>query len=103
VNSAINTSIINAFLIMLNVILLLYDFHKLKFIFDEGSDFLKARTVRRTDRSADLIVIAGMLICLFSPAMQPVSRSASYLMAAVGIVVCVMPVLIKRRTGRRVS
>src|SRR4249919_3756052 len=47
VNSMINTSIIVAVLILLNVVLLLHDFHKLKFIFDESNEFLKTRKVRR--------------------------------------------------------
>lgn len=103
INSAFNTSIIIAFLLLLNAALLFYDFHKLKFIFDENADFLKTRKVKRRNRMADVIVMAGMLICLISPLLFSVNKMASYGVVAIGLMVCMIPLFLKRKTKRSVN
>lgn len=101
VNSAINTSIINGVLIILNLALLLHDFHKLKFIFYESHEFLRTRKVRRANRFADLAVLGGMMLCLLGPVLFQLSKYLTYAFVIAGILVCMIPLLLKEKGGRR--
>lgn len=97
VNSMINTSIIVAILILLNIVLLLHDFHKLKFIFDESNDFLRTRKVRRKNHAADYLVIGGMLLCLISPPLYSVNRMIAYAIVITGLFICLLAVFMKKK------
>ena len=97
VNSPINTSIIIAVLILLNVVLLLNDFHKLKFIFDESDGFFETRKVKRKNQLADYIVVAGMLLCLLSPVLYSINKTIAYAIVIAGLVVCLVPPFVKKK------
>jgi len=97
VNSAINTSIIVAVLLAINLMLLIYDYHKLKFIFCESDDYLKSRRVRRKNSLADYLVISGMVITLCGPFFFSLNPVGSYIIVASGILLCVFPLLKKRQ------
>lgn len=52
---------------------------------------------------ADVIVMAGMLICLISPLLFSVNKMASYGVVAIGLMVCMIPLFLKRKTKRSVN
>lgn len=61
------TQYINAFLLLLNVWLLLYDYHKLKFLLTDQQQELKGIALRRSSIKADriwMVAIAGILISI---------------------------------------
>jgi uncharacterized membrane protein YphA (DoxX/SURF4 family) len=103
VNSMINTSIIVGVLILLNIALLLHDFHKLKFIFDESDEFLKTRKVRRKNHAADYLVIVGMLLCLLSPFIYSVNKIVAYAIVIIGLIICLLPVLMKKKMSSAIN
>lgn len=100
VDSALNTSIINAFFLLLNFILLAHDFHKLKFIFAEDDFQLKNELVHRKNFRADRVVIAGSVICLAAPFFFNISLILVYVLAAAGLLICISASLFGKGKGR---
>jgi uncharacterized membrane protein YphA (DoxX/SURF4 family) len=89
IHSTLNTSVINAFFLFLNFILLAHDFHKLKFIFYDDDLQLNKENVRRKSFGADRIVIAGSVICLIAPLFYSISLTTVYILAGIGLLICI--------------
>ena len=96
VNSAINTSVINSFFLLLNFILLFHDYHKWKFLFDEDETFLKTGKVKRKNIRADYMVLAGILVSLSGPLFYPQSKSVAYILVFAGILICIIPAFMRK-------
>jgi uncharacterized membrane protein YphA (DoxX/SURF4 family) len=97
VNSAINTAIIISVLLVINLMLLIYDYHKLKFIFCESDEYLRSRKVRRKNGLADYLVISGIAVTLAGAVLFSQNQLVAYLMVAAGIIFCSLPLLTRRR------
>lgn len=65
------TPIIVAFLIFLNLVLLILDFHKLKFIFSNNNCGLGNVKIKRTGKILDLIYLFPLLLILIGTVIDP--------------------------------
>jgi len=96
-NLALNTSAIVAAFLVLNILLLLYDYHKLKFVFCEGDDYLRTRKIWRKNSLADSLVIFGIGLVLAAPFLFSINKLYAYLMVIAGIAICSLPLFQKKR------
>jgi len=103
VNSAFNTSVIIAFFICFNIILLSHDYHRLKFIFHDGDDFTRSKQLKRKNLSGDYIAIGGMLISLVGPLMYSWNKPFSYIVVIAGLVVSLFPLFVKKPESKSLS
>jgi hypothetical protein len=84
------TPYLNTFLLCLNLFLLAADYHKLKFLFMDDVSEAKKVPLRRVNLKIDLLWLAGILLCLASAALHPVSRNLTFGVSAVGIAVIIV-------------
>jgi uncharacterized membrane protein YphA (DoxX/SURF4 family) len=79
------TPFVNAFLIALNLFLLICDFHKIKFLFVDEKHELNQTRLPRSYPQIDFLWFLGFLICLTGGAVHSFSRWLTFGLAALGI------------------
>lgn len=78
------TPYVNAFLLMLNLFLLMADRHKIKFLFFDDANVLHETPFRRNYARIDVWWMGGSILCLMAGALHSVSSWLTYSFVALG-------------------
>ncbi|HEY8389186.1 MAG TPA: DoxX family membrane protein [Parasegetibacter sp.] len=78
----------NYLLLALNLVLLMADYHRIKFLFSDQSDKLKNVSVDRSFPFHDLVFVIGMFIVIVSPVLSFMHPALAYFSIAVGLIIC---------------
>ncbi len=95
------TPYILAVFLLMNIFLLIADYHRLKFILFPRSPELKKQPLRRPHLRQDLLTLAGMGLLLLSPVIYGVWAGAAYLTAGLGLLCLPLAYMLEKRVFNR--
>lgn len=79
------TPYVVAFFLLCNIYLLIYDYHKIKFLITDDSKSIQHIPIKRNDTQLDILYIIGLIIILISVSIRELHEKIPKILAYIGL------------------
>ena len=79
------TPYVVAFFLLCNIYLLIYDYHKIKFLITDDSKSIQHIPIKRNDTQLDILYIIGLIIILISVSIRELHENIPKILAYIGL------------------